>query len=517
MAERLALRVWLTNLGSGDDQVSDAIIAQGLDSIADLAELTVDDVSLLCSTARRPGGQIEQRQHDGVGAPNIQISNPGVKVPARFQMKLELAVRAARYFASVARPITAVLMNWPCLRHFSSLKEICANWTDPDPLPSLGRSIPIMKMIELIRNYLRRVLGIRKIPLAYVVRSMVAVPPIGDAPLRTAPSSLPYGAKYSSFHDEQIERASHDHPGYAEDNATVMDIILTVVQGTSFMSSVKTAVTNRDGRTALLALEQHNLGDSKWDEVIRKAEHNVLQIKWKGNNTRFTLRKHLISHRDAHNDMVRASEAEGYEYQVPTDHTRIQRLLNSIESKDQRIVAGVANIKGDPAQFNTYETTAEYLQQVAPPITSGGGGGAQNISVVGTDGVVYSIAAVTSGGSSGGFKPAKIGKTGVELRYYKRKAFMKFSDAQKAELSAWRDEQEKSKGNKRKRGGGSGGDDSQKKFKDLASQISALASSVGDLKSVTEKTIGFKDQDARVPAPPILKPPTRPTQCKHGG
>ena len=152
MAERLALRVWLTNLGSGDDQVSDAIIAQGLDSIADLAELTVDDISLLCSTARRPGGQIEQRQHDGIGAPNIQISNPGVKVPARFQMKLEIAVRLARYFASVARPITAVLMNWPCLRHFSSLKEICANWTDPDSLPSLGRSIPIMKMIELIRN-----------------------------------------------------------------------------------------------------------------------------------------------------------------------------------------------------------------------------------------------------------------------------------------------------------------------------------------------------------------------------
>ena len=34
----------------------------------------------------------------------------------------------------------------------------------------------------------------------------------------------------------------------------------------------------------------------------------------------------------------------------------------------------------------------------------------------------------------GNFKPAKIGKTGVELRYYKRKAFMRFSDKQKAEL-----------------------------------------------------------------------------------
>ena len=93
---------------------------------------------------------------------------------------------------------------------------------------------------------------------------------------------------------------------------------------------------------------------------------------------------------------------------------------------------------------------------------------------------------------------------------------MKFSDAQKAELSAWQDEQEKTKGNKRKRGSGSGSDDSQKKFKDLASQISALASSVGDLKLVTEKTIGFKDQEATKLNLPILKPPKRPTQRKTG-
>ena len=93
---------------------------------------------------------------------------------------------------------------------------------------------------------------------------------------------------------------------------------------------------------------------------------------------------------------------------------------------------------------------------------------------------------------------------------------MKFSDAQKAELTAWRDEQEKTKGNKRKRGSGSGSDDSQKKFKDLASQILTLASSVGNLKLVTEKTISFKDQEATEPNPPILRPPKRPTQRKTG-
>ena len=69
-------------------------------------------------------------------------------------MKLKLAVCTAHYFASVAQPITTALMNWPCLRHFSSLKESSANWTDPDPLLLLDGTIPIMKMIKLIWNYL---------------------------------------------------------------------------------------------------------------------------------------------------------------------------------------------------------------------------------------------------------------------------------------------------------------------------------------------------------------------------
>ena len=163
------------------------------------------------------------------------------------------------------------------------------------------------------------------------------VPPISDAPLQNAPLSLPYAAKYLSFHHKQIKRVSHDHLGYAEDNVTIMDIILKVIQGTSFMSSLTTTVTNRNSQASLLTLKQHNFGDSKWDKVIRKAKHNVIQVKWKGNKTHFTLQKHLVSHCDDHNDMVRASEVEGYEYQIPTDHTRIQRLLNLIKSRDQCI------------------------------------------------------------------------------------------------------------------------------------------------------------------------------------
>ena len=180
----------------------------------------------------------------------------------------------------------------------------------------------------------------------------------------------------------------------------------------------------------------------------------------------------------------------------------------------------MANIKGNPACFNTSKTTAEYLQQVDPPITSGGGSSAHNISVVGTDSVIsYISLAFFSGGPSSGFKPAKIGKTSIKLRYYKQKAFMILTDKQKVELAVWQDEQKQKKGGKRKRGGGndsgSDGNDSQKKFQDLTSQILALVFSVRDLKLVTEKSIAFKDQqEAPSTNQSILKPPSCATPRK---
>ena len=78
MAEQIDLCTWLTNLGSCSKEVSNAIIAKDLDSISDLAQLTVKDVNVLCATAHCPGGQIGQLQHDGAGVPNIFVSNPCV-------------------------------------------------------------------------------------------------------------------------------------------------------------------------------------------------------------------------------------------------------------------------------------------------------------------------------------------------------------------------------------------------------------------------------------------------------
>ena len=78
---------------------------------------------------------------------------------------------------------------------------------------------------------------------------------------------------------------------------------------------------------------------------------------------------------------------------------------------------------------------AEYLLQVAPPEPETTNDKAHNVSGV---------------HQGDGYRPAKIGKTGVELRYYKRKEFMKFSEAQKTELKEWRAQRE-NRGKKRGR------------------------------------------------------------------
>jgi hypothetical protein len=100
---------------------------------------------------------------------------------------------------------------------------------------------------------------------------------------------------------------------------------------------------------------------------------------------------------------------------------------------------------GDPAQENDFETAMENFLQVAPPKLSNNiRNESHNVSVVGADRNTYTIAAVgTARGNNTnmgkrGYQPATIGKTGIELRYYKRHIFNKLRDDQKEELRAWR-------------------------------------------------------------------------------
>ena len=147
--------------------------------------------------------------------------------------------------------------------------------------------------------------------------------------------------------------------------------------------------------------------------------------EWNGKNYRFPLRVHIAKHREAFNEMVRA--AQFITYEVPNEHTRVGRLIKSIQSKDPAIVSAMTHIQGNTQQRDDFELAADFLLLTAPKFKDNGNG-PHRVSAIKTS-------------KDGKYKSKNVGKTGVELRYYAKKEYKKLSQDQKKELMDWRAEQ----------------------------------------------------------------------------
>lgn len=479
MADIVTTRAWLISLGNTTAEVATAIIGQGL-IIGELHDLDPDDIKTLCSSARKPGGTLAS------GAPNL-----GCNVPAMLQLKLMVAVSAAKFYDTIGRTILPANMTWMYVKQFKSLDQLTSKWKAQPDLPPLGRNVPIMKLLELIREHLRGILGIRQIPLAYVTRRIVH--PLSIADIRV---DKPFSEDYGSFHEELVARASHDHPNFVDDNAAVLDILVGCLSETEFLTSLKPFQKARDGRGALLALESQNLGDSKWDMLIKAAEQTVLNFPWNGKNSKYTLDRHIVSHRAAHNDMVRASESTPY--QPPNGHTRVQRLLNSIVSTDIKVVSAVTTILADTAKRDDFEAAADFLLLAAPV----------PVQILNLNHTVSGV----SEQQGSGFEIGEMGKTGVELRYYARDAFKALPQEQRDELAAWNNKRKAAQG-----GDGVGQGKNSRKAKKRKERISSLESQIEELKATIaaattlppppKATNSTNSALTRVPRPPTQNGP----------
>ena len=151
---------------------------------------------------------------------------------------------------------------------------------------------------------------------------------------------------------------------------------------------------------------------SKWDSIVSEAESKVITFKWNGKNNRYTLDRHIYSHRLAYNDMVRSEDHIGY--QPPNEYTRVQRLLKPIESTDIWSVSSITTILGDNIKRGKFEQAAEFLLLVAPVRKNDTSDNKHRISAVNDEG------SDKNKQDSGykGFKKVEKGSSGVELRYY---------------------------------------------------------------------------------------------------
>ena len=467
MAAVAAIRTYLREvIGLGADATgterANAIIDEGLASFDAFQNFAKADIKALCSSVRKPGGMIDDPNHNGVGDPR-QIPNPGSRIPALCETKLIAAAYGAQLYEQIGRQPDALNLSATRLVAFRRHLETVESHDDPKSFPQIGKTFGIMKMLEQFPTFLEEKLGVNGIALAYVIRENAVRPGVLPAQDRNVPWSQPH----LSMSEELIAYASHEGPGYQTDNATVYRILQEILGDSIHMSSIKPMQRRRDGRAAFQALNLHNMGNSKWDKVVEQAEMLVNRRIWDGKNSRYSLKNHITRHREAHNDFVRAGQH--IPYAEPGEHTRVRRLLHSIQSKDAVIISAKTTIQADAAKQNDFELASDFLLLMAPLPTPN----ARHHNVSGVH---------------GSDDKKKTFKKKTETRYYKADEWRRLSHDEKKKVLEQR-------GN---RGGGESGPAKKAKYED---RISALET------KLLEAQQQISAARTETPLPPV--PPAR--------
>ena len=486
-AEANAIRAYLRgDLAVGGTAANDntrptAIMDEGLSTWQSFVDTDEETIKDLCREIRRD--------------PNNNLTIPAIAVK-----RIQTAVYAAKYYDLVGRVIDAQTMAWERILHFNDLKAIEDEYSSPEQISTVTKKLNIMKWVELLEEHVRKVRGVRKIPLSYLIRTAHVAAPVTPFP---AGYELPFGSEYDSFHDEMIECASHTHPTYKADNEALFHIINTALADTEYAASIKRHIRTKDGRGAYLDICLHHQGSNKWKATAELADKKLTTMRWNGRSHRYTLAMHIANARTYHNDLLRASQYVPVD--VPTEPTRVTRLLNSIETRDQFLISAIVEVKGDEGpngKANDFELAADYLLKMLPTRSR------DNVPS-------YQVSALEFDFSSESEIPTKGPSTGIDVRYHTKEEYGDLSPDEKEELAAIRVAARKvDKDFGKKPGNGNSNKGPKKKTrkeKRLAREIKALKASVAERDETISSLRSTSNNSQSTEQNPLERPTQRAT------
>jgi len=214
------ITAFFEDANNGMAMVHDTVVKirdEGIGHPQDLVEFDKDTLGQVAESLRKPGDRIANPDPNApVGS---TIPRPPYVIGAKSLKRLQQACDLVRYYETTGRPITSQNIAYPIIRRFSlqwqSLKD--RREDDDAALPKVSRALPILKWFEAFDDFLSRTIGVRYIPLSYVVRGDANVP----APPPDLANGEPFSDEYGSVEGELIARASHTHGLFRDDNASI--------------------------------------------------------------------------------------------------------------------------------------------------------------------------------------------------------------------------------------------------------------------------------------------------------
>jgi hypothetical protein len=112
------------------------------------------------------------------------------------------------------------------------------------------------RTMEAIHEFFGSVLGETGVPLAYVVRKNVEIPPSTDS-----------SEGYIKVSEEMIACTPHENQAYANESMEVWSYMVNITRSHDFCTYVKPAQRTKDGRCAFLLLWDHFIGPKSVDNM----------------------------------------------------------------------------------------------------------------------------------------------------------------------------------------------------------------------------------------------------------
>jgi hypothetical protein len=137
------------------------------------------DIDSLVKQLRRPGGVIAGPTivgGDAQGAPVPLVANTGHSVSIRAETNLKLAVFYLLHQARISRIVLPASIALTVVRRLRSTKEYEENFKVTGEQPVINEK-DWPRTMQAIRELFGSVLGETGVPLAYVVRENVEIPP----------------------------------------------------------------------------------------------------------------------------------------------------------------------------------------------------------------------------------------------------------------------------------------------------------------------------------------------------
>ena len=417
---------------------------EGIQTVDDLADFDKEALQQLADNLCHPGGRVPNPDPGAAAASTIPT--PAFVFGAKSQKRLGIACELVRYYNTVGHDLTAANMRWNnVIKNFEiQWKALKTKWDEDTPeVPKISKSLPIIKWTEAFQDHLHRVIGVRMIPLAYVIRKDEDVPAIAPPLMAGQPHSETHG----SIEGEMIARASHTHAMFRDDNAAVYYALEEATHSTSYAASIKPFQRTKNGRGALQALTNQYAGNDKWEAEIRRQDDLLHTRVWKGQSN-FPLEGFIAQHRNAFVSMQQC--AEHIAYQLPNEHTRVGYLLEGIQCSDPGLQAAMASVwtdDGANGMRSDFEKAVAHLLPYDPVPRKRAAGMKQPAANISDTRGIHSAnaSAIEISEATSRNEKVSIGKTGVHLRYHTNSEYRELSTAQKKELSEWREKDSEKK------------------------------------------------------------------------